>query len=246
MATAFIQARMGSTRLPGKVMHPLKSRHVLDHVVERVSRASRISDVVVATSDQKQDDIIAQFAPEFGADVHRGSEADVLERLFEAAAARPPNTIVRITADCPLIDPVVLDRVVEVVEQESADYASNIRKRTFPRGLDVEAFSFESFEGVYEQAVEPHHREHVTPYYRENPDNFELVDVTSEDVFDDPQFQNRDDLRLTLDEVDDYKVLREIYENVPFDDILPTREAIRYVDEHDLMSLNADVEQKTH
>lgn len=246
MVTAVIQARMGSKRLPGKVMLPLGRCHVLNHVVKRVSHASRVNDVVVATSNQKQDDIIAQFAQNFGAEVHRGSETDVLGRLFDAAAAQDADIVVRITADCPLVAPAVLDRVIRVVERGTVDYASNVRKRTFPRGLDVEVFTFESFERVHERATDPHHREHVTPYYIENSNCFELKDVESQEVFNETQFQNRGDLRLTLDEANDYEVLCQIYDNVPFDDILPIRDAIIYVDEHDLMKLNGDVEQKDH
>lgn len=239
-----IQARMGSTRLPGKVMLPLADDHALVHDVRRVGAANSIDDIVVATSKEKQDDIIARYAKRAGAIVHRGSESDVLDRMYQAARKEGADTIVRITGDCPLIDPETIDAVVEPVVKGRADYAANIFERTFPRGLDVEAFTFESFERVYEGATKKRHREHVTPYYREQTDQFETVSVTSDTVFDDDRFQNRDDLRLTLDEADDYEVLREIYENVPFDEILPVRDAIRYVDEHDLMTLNASVSQK--
>jgi spore coat polysaccharide biosynthesis protein SpsF len=244
MATAIIQARMGSTRLPGKVMLPLEARHVLHHVVERVAQASLIDDVVVATSSKRRDDILARFVPDFGAKLHRGSEANVLERLFDTAVEYDADTIVRITADCPLVEPSVIDSVIGSVEQNSVDYASNVRERTFPRGLDIEAFTFDSFREVRKNSTDTRHKEHVTPYYRENPHAFELVDVTSEEVFDDPRFKNRDDLRLTLDEANDYDVLRKIYQNVPYDDILPIRGAIQYVDENDLMDLNESIEQK--
>jgi len=243
---AIIQARMGSTRLPGKMMLPLAGKHVLTHDIHRVSAADRVDDVVVATSKKTADDIVAKYATPAGAEVFRGSESDVLSRMYDAAQVAEANVIVRITGDCPLIDPDTIDAVVTPVVEGSVDYAANTFKRTFPRGLDVEAFSFESFGLINEEATEPHHREHVTPYYLEESDRFTTESIVSTDVFDDLQFQNRDDLRLTLDEADDYEVLRTIYENVPFDEILPTRKAIRYVDEHDLMSLNADVEQKTH
>lgn len=243
---AIIQARMGSTRLPGKVMYPLEGRHVLDHVVDRASSADLVDETIVATSTEKPDDVVERYAPEFGADVTRGSESDVLGRIYDTARSVDANVIVRITGDCPLIDPKTTDTVVKKVTDGGAQYATNIFERTFPRGLDVEAFTFDSFQRVHEEATEPHHREHVTLYYREQEDMFSTESVTSEDVFDEPQFQNRGDLRLTLDEADDYDVLRTIYENVSFDGILPIREAIRYVDENDLMELNANVEQKSH
>ena len=243
---ASIQARMGSTRLPGKVMLPLAAEHALSHTIRRVKSTEYVTNTMVATSKQMADDIVARYAARSGADVFRGSESDVLGRIYRAARSADADVIVRITGDCPLIDPETIDTVVREILDGDTQYAANIFEHTFPRGLDVEAFTFESFEYVHEEATEPHHREHVTPYYREQEDVFSTESVTSEDVFDEPQFQNRGDLRLTLDEADDYEVLRTIYENVPFDDILRIREAIRYVDENDLMELNASVEQKSH
>lgn len=239
-----IQARMGSSRLPGKVMLPLAGKHVLTHDVRRTSSSTVVDDVVVATSRKDSDDIVARYGSRSGATVHRGSETNVLSRVFEAADRVNADVVVRVTGDCPLVDPETLTDVTQPILSDGADYAANILERTFPRGLDVEAFTFESFERVHEEATDPHHREHVTPYYRENPDEFDVVNVTSDEVFDDPQFRDRSDLRLTLDEADDYEVLREVYENVDYDGILPVRDAIRYVDDHDLMSLNESVEQK--
>jgi spore coat polysaccharide biosynthesis protein SpsF len=128
--------------------------------------------------------------------------------------------------------------------ETNADYSTNIIDRTFPRGLDVEAFTFESFERVHNEATAPHHREHVTPYYREHDDQFNLVSVTSEEVFDEPSMQNRTDLRLTLDKAADYKLLWEIYDRIEYDEILPVRDAIKLVNKENLHRLNADVEQK--
>ncbi|WP_373675360.1 cytidylyltransferase domain-containing protein [Halopenitus sp. H-Gu1] len=243
---AIIQARMGSTRLPGKVMLPLAGDHVITHDVQRVEAAESIDEVVVATSNRTADDIVARYASRSGASVFRGSESNVLERIYDAARTANADVIVRITGDCPLIDPETIDAVIHPVTAGNAEYAANFFKRTFPRGLDVEAFTFESFKRVYEEATEPHHREHVTPYYREGQEAFRTKSITSRDVFNEPEFRNRGDLRLTLDEADDYEVLRTIYENVPFDEILPIRRAIRYVDDNDLMELNRDIEQKTH
>jgi len=235
---------MGSSRLPGKVMLPLDGQHVLTHDVQRTSSSTVVDEVVVATSTENRDDIVSRYGSRSGATVYRGSESNVLSRVFQAADQVDADVVVRITGDCPLIDPETLTEVTRPVLSGEADYAANILERTFPRGLDVEAFTLESFERVYEEATDSHHREHVTPYYRENPDEFDLVNVASDEVFDDPQFQDRSDLRLTLDEADDYEVLREIYENVDYDGILPVRNAIRYVDEHNLMSLNESVQQK--
>jgi spore coat polysaccharide biosynthesis protein SpsF len=227
-------------------MLPLAGDHVITHDIQRVKSAECVTKTVVATSERKADDIVARYASRAEADVFRGRESDVLARGYDAAVSVDADVIVRVTGDCPLIDPETIDTVVQQVTHNNAQYAANIFERTFPRGLDVEAFTFESFEQVHEEATEQHHREHVTPYYREESDTFTTRSVTSEDVFDDPQFKNRSDLRLTLDEADDYEVLRMIYENISFDGTLPIREAIRYVDENDLMDLNAAVQQKSH
>jgi spore coat polysaccharide biosynthesis protein SpsF len=240
---AVIQARMSSTRLPGKVMLPLADRHVLTQDVSRVS-ASGVDEVVVATSDLKADDIVARYAERAGATVFRGSESDVLGRMYGAATRSGADIVVRITADCPLISPTVIDGVVDRLVETGADYCSNTLDRSFPRGLDTEAVTFESFERVAEEATESSHREHVMPYYHANTERFERVNLSSEEVFDEPWMQNRDDLRLTLDEADDYEVLREVYDNVPSDGLIDIRDAVEYVDENDLMSLNAGVEQK--
>jgi Spore coat polysaccharide biosynthesis protein F, CMP-KDO synthetase homolog len=141
---ATIQARMGSDRLPGKVLLPLGERYILDQVVERVAQAARIDAVVVATSTERADDLIAQLVPSFGAQVHRGSEVDVLARLSAAARAADATRMVRITADCPFIDPVVIDAVVERAVSTDADYTSNTLERTFPRGSSVEVCTMDS------------------------------------------------------------------------------------------------------
>lgn len=242
--TAVIQARMGSTRLPGKVMLPLAGDHVLVHVVERVAAAETVDEVVVATSTEKRDDIVARYADRTEASAFRGSESDVLDRVFKAADQFDTDAVVRITADCPLIVPDVIDAVVTRLDADGTDYAANIVDRTFPRGLDVEAFTFDSFKRVHASADEPHHREHVTPYYREQPDEFDISSVVASDVYADEQLLNRTDLRLTLDEADDYELLRAVYEGVAFDDLLPVAEAIEYVDENELRETNAMIEQK--
>jgi spore coat polysaccharide biosynthesis protein SpsF len=209
-----------------------------------VGRADTIDEVVVATSTKTADDIVARYADRAGATVFRGSEDDVLGRMFSAATEVDAETVVRITGDCPLIDPNVIDTVVNRLATEGVDYCSNTSERTFPRGLDVGAFTYQSFKYVSEEATEPHHREHVTPYYRENDDQFNFASVTSEDVFDQPWMQDRADLRLTLDEVDDYELLREIYEQVEYGEILPIKDAVSVIDSQNLQKMNADVEQK--
>lgn len=241
---AVIQARTGSTRLPGKVMYPLDGCPVLEHVVRRTAHAERVDTVVVATSTEDPDDVIAEYAPRFGAELVRGSESNVLSRFETVVDEYAPDIILRVTGDCPLIEPRIIDSVAASVMQGSADYATNVLQRTFPRGLDVEAFSAESFRKVISAATTQKEREHVTPYYREHPDEFDLVNIRSNDVFQDERYINRTDLRLTLDEPDDYRLLEQIYRTIEFDEILPIWDAIDLVDEEGLASLNESVSQK--
>ena len=239
-----IQARTGSTRLPGKVMYPLDGTHTLAHVINRVSTAEIVDNTVVATSTEPPDDIVERCASMAGADVVRGSESDVLSRFHRAAKRYCPDVLVRVTADCPLISPDTIDQVVQRLIETDADYSTNIIERTFPRGLDVETFTFESFKQVHRESTASHHREHVTPYYREQTDQFDLVSVTSDEVFDERWMQDRTDLRLTVDEADDYELLWEIYDRIEYDEILPIKEAVKLVDREDLHELNANVRQK--
>lgn len=244
-STPILQARMGSSRLPGKVMLPLGESTVLGQNLDRVSDSILGSPPVVATSKKLADDIIEWYSQNAGVKVYRGSESNVLQRMYQAADLTSVDIIVRITADCPLVSPDIIDFVIERLDETGADYCSNIIERTFPRGLDVEAFTFDSFNRVRSNAKNSHQREHVTPYYLENPGEFELVSVTSDEVFDEPRMIDRTDLRFTLDEADDYELLRTIYENIEYDDILDVRDAVRYVDENDLADINAHVEQKS-
>jgi spore coat polysaccharide biosynthesis protein SpsF len=243
---AIIQARMGSTRLPGKVMLPLDGTHLLIHDIKRTMAAETVDDVVVATSTKTADDIVARYARRTGATVYRGSESDVLGRMYQAAEQEHADAVVRITGDCPLIAPDVINGVVEQLIETDADYSTNIIERTFPRGLDVEAFSFNSFQTVYDEATDQHHREHVTPYYHERDDLFHCTSITSKDVFDSPQMQDRTDIRITIDEADDYELLKRIYEDLDWSEWLDIRDVVDYIDANDLTNINQNVEQKTY
>ena len=239
-----IQARLNSERLPGKVLLPLGDKFVLEQAVERIHRSKNVDQIIVATSIKKSDDLIAQLAPTFGAQVHRGSETDVLARLSTAARAADATRMVRITADCPFIDPVVIDAVVDRAVSTEADYTSNTLERTFPRGSSVEVCTMESLTTVLAEATEPHHREHVTPYYREHPDRFSHASVTSADVFADPVHQGRSDCRITLDEADDYRLLRAIRQHLSDAASVSLPAVIDTIDAHGLASINAHVQQK--
>jgi spore coat polysaccharide biosynthesis protein SpsF len=235
---------MGSTRLPGKMMLSLDGKHVVERDIERVSRADSVSNTVVATSVSMADDILERYAGRCGATVYRGSESDVLGRMYEAATAASADIVVRITGDCPLISPRGIDAVVDRLRETGADYASNTLEQTLPRGLDVEAFTYETFSTVECRATASQEREHVTLHYRQNPDRFDLVNVTDEETFDATHLHGREDLRLTLDEADDYELLRRIYEELSPDGHLDVETAVNHIDCEDLATLNRDVRQK--
>jgi spore coat polysaccharide biosynthesis protein SpsF len=234
---AIIQARMGSTRLPGKAMLSLNCTPVIRHVVRRVQSATSVEQVVVATSQKERDEIIVRCGSKDGAEVVCGDEDDVLNRMYTAADKYGAGTVVRITADNPLLSPSTIDAAVTNLEERGVDYVTNKLNRTFPSGLDVEAFTFDSFREVEEEAKDPYYREHVTPYYRDS-DQFSVLNIESDEVFDDNRLWNRTDLRLTLDTPDDYELFKRVYENVAYDEIVNIGDVIEYIDRNNLGSLN--------
>ena len=160
-----IQARMGSSRLAGKVMMPLAGKEVIWHVYNRVQHCQRINKIVIATSDKPQDDVIAEYCQSHNWPVFRGSETDVLARFVGAANDHPATNIVRVTCDCPLIDPDILSELISLFETSTCDYAStNYPKRTFPVGTDCEIMTSDALLRIHELAALPYDREHVTPY----------------------------------------------------------------------------------
>jgi len=242
---AIIQARMGSTRLPGKVMLPLADEHVLLHVINRVTAASAITETVVATSNKKQDDIINRYTSRAGTPVFRGSESDVLGRMFTAAVEADADIVVRVTADCPLVSPEIINIVVKRLREQNAEYVSTKLERTFPRAIGVAAFTMESFSVVNDRSEESYEREHVTTYYHENRAEFDTINITSDEVFDTDKYIDRTDIRVTLDEADDYELLRRVYNGVVWDGILDIKQAIDYIDTHGLKPINDHVDQVT-
>ena len=200
---AIIQARNRSTRLPGKVMRDVMGEPVIMHVVRRVRSAALVDDVLVATTDHPSDDAMALWLEGRGVRVFRGDMNDVLGRYYAAARAVDVRHVVRITADCPLIDGKVIDEVVRSYQDSGADYACNILKRTFPDGQDAEVFSFAVLERAWREAVEPREREHVTVYMRQHPELFRLHNI--EHV---PDWGRK---RWTLDYEEDFVMIEAVF-----------------------------------
>jgi glutamate-1-semialdehyde aminotransferase/spore coat polysaccharide biosynthesis protein SpsF (cytidylyltransferase family) len=201
---AIVQARMGSSRLPGKTLADVAGRPLLVHVVERVRKARRVDKVVVATTDQSSDDPIAALCRQGGIDCFRGSEDDVLDRFYRTARANTADSVVRITADCPLIDPAVIDKVIARFQVGDCDYVSNTIRYTYPDGLDTEVCSFAALEQAWGEAKKPSEREHVTPYLR--TEKFRSANVESESPVPLGKY------RWTVDYPADLEFVRKIYE----------------------------------
>ena len=238
MIAAIIQARMSSSRLPGKVMLDLAGAPVLVRVVERVRSAKLVDVVAVATSTDPSDDPIAALCEERNIALFRGPLDDVLARYIGAAHALGCETIVRITSDCPLIDPSVIDLCIETFLEGHYDYISNCApgERTFPRGLDVEVCATAALERADRDAKAPYEREHVTPFMRENKQNLFSVGP----MVDAPSAYRRP-YRLTLDYPEDYELIKRLYNDV-YDghSILDVPKALLYLDSHpEIVALNA-------
>lgn len=203
MTIAFIQARMGSIRLPNKVMKMVNGKPLIEYLLLRVAKSKLIDKVVVATSVNSNNDPLVSFVNSMGFETYRGSEQDVLSRFYEAAKFHNATTVLRITADCPLVDPILIDSLIEDYFKSDSDYATNTLPPTYPDGLDVEVFSFQSLERAYQEAVAPYEREHVTPYIRYSGqfkihNNVNIIDYS--------------DRRWTVDEVDDFEVVSNIFQ----------------------------------
>ena len=211
MIGCIIQARMGSSRLPGKALMKSDSgKPLLYYVTNQLRYCSKVKNLVIATTTNQEDDEIEKFANNNSINVFRGKEKDVLDRYFQCAKKYSFSTIVRITADCPLIDPQIVDKVIEQFFSENYDFATNTLTRTFPIGTDVEVFSFSALNKAWENAQLPSEREHVTPYFH-NKENFKIINVEND--------KNISNLRLTVDRIEDFELIKQILNNISINPI---------------------------
>jgi spore coat polysaccharide biosynthesis protein SpsF len=234
---AIIQARVGSTRLPRKVLADVGGRSMLAQVVRRTQRASLLDSVLVATTSQSVDDEIVEECRGIGVPFFRGEEQDVLDRYFRTARAHQADVIVRITSDCPLIDPEVVDRVIGIFLDEKPDYASNTLDRTYPRGLDTEVMTFPCLHLAWKDAHEAYHREHVTPYIYQNPTLFHLHSVKGKGDY--------SHYRWTVDTPEDLSFIRAIYARLHNQDTFNCEEVLKVLaHEPALTQINQHIRQK--
>lgn len=239
---AIIQARMGSTRLPGKILADIGGQPMLARVVERARRASTLNGVMVATTTQPADDDVERLCRQRGYDVFRGHPTDVLDRYYQAARAAGADVVVRLTADCPVIDPAVIDKVVRafLTADPPIDFAANRLPddRSFPIGLDTEVCSFDALARAWAEARESYQREHVMPYLYETPGRFRTLLVRSE--------RDLSHLRWTVDTAEDLELLRRIYAHFAGRDDFGWGEVLALMErEPSLAVINAHVPQRT-
>jgi len=204
MVLAILQARVSSTRLPGKVLKPIQGKPMLARQIERILRCRKIDKLVVATSQDPSDDAVEQLCAELGVACFRGSLNDVLDRFYQAARSIAPDYVVRLTGDCPLAEPELIDGVIEFALVGDYDYASNCLEFSFPDGLDVEVFRFTCLEQAHREARLPSAREHVTPFIWRRPERFRIGAYKS-DI-------DLSYLRWTVDEREDFELVSRIYE----------------------------------
>lgn len=203
MILAIVQARMSSTRLPGKVLKDILGVPMILRQLERIERSRLIDRVIVATSTENSDDVLAETLSDAGVEVFRGSLDDVLSRYQTLRARYNPKHIVRLTADCPLTDPAVIDAIIEQHRASGADYTSNVIARTFPRGLDAEVFTVEALDRLsLLELSEPEH-EHVTLGFYKRPEQFSLTNFAG--------IEDNSQLRWTVDNPEDYEFTRWVY-----------------------------------
>ena len=202
---AIIQARLGSTRLPGKVLKKILGKTVLEHIVERLHYAEKIDQIIIATSILRENDPIEELARKKEIPCFRGSEDDVLNRFYQAALQYKGDIVVRVTGDCPLVDPFVVDKIIDYHLSHGGDYTSNTIKRTFPRGIVAEVFTFDVLKRLCQMELNPAYREHVTQYILHNPENFKINSFTQEEIPFDTNW------RWVLDTQADYEFIQNIF-----------------------------------
>lgn len=226
MIIAIIQARMGSSRLPNKVMLEVCGKPIIWHVVNRTTKSKMIDKIVVATADGVGNDAIREFCTENGIACVSGSENDVLDRFYKAFVhvnADDNDIIVRVTADCPLIDPTIIDEVIKHHINTNSDYTSNCIEPTFPDGLDCEVFKASVLKRAWKEAKLMSEREHVTLYIRNHPEKFTIKSFKWDNDF--------SNMRWTLDEKEDFQLIKEIFEELYYkNETFDTKEILKLFD----------------
>jgi len=239
MIGCIIQARMGSSRLPGKVMQKIDNNYtVIDYVIKQLKSSKKIEKILVATTNLTEDDVICDNLLFQKIEFYRGSSEDVLDRYYQCAREFSIDTIVRITADNPLIDPNIVDLVVDEYKNQKCDFVTNTIRRTFPYGTEVEVFSFEILEKAWKNAKKPSEREHVTPFIRDPQNGFILINIEYQ--------EDLSNLRYTVDRIEDLKLVKEIVKNISTRPILIQDVIELYKKRPEIFEINKNIKHDGH
>lgn len=234
-----IQARVGSSRLPGKVLKEICGKTVLEHDIDRLKRVKNIDEIVIATTTEEKDIEIENEAKRLGVKYFRGSENDVLSRYYYAAKEANADIVIRVTSDCPCMDSKLIDDMIIkfIRENNKFDYMNNTLERTFPRGYDVEIFTFKILEEAFNNAKKDYEREHVTPYIYNNKKNKLFIYKNDKDY---------SDLRVTLDTIEDFQVIEKIYNELYYTNPYFSLEDVTkfLYSNKEIIEINKNVEQK--
>lgn len=235
-----VQARMSSTRLPGKVLKKVLNKPLLEYQIERITKSELIDDIIIATTNNEADKAILDLCIKKRINCFCGSEEDVLARYYQAAKEYNADVVIRLTGDCPLIDPIVVDKIIKYFFENSNryDYVSNIIKRTYPRGMDTEVFTFKALEKTYLNAEKSYEKEHVTPYIYNNPHIYSIANVVN--------VKDLSSFRLTVDTIEDFKLIEIIIENLQIQNKnFSLNDIINLLEQNpDLKKINEHIQQK--
>jgi spore coat polysaccharide biosynthesis protein SpsF len=234
MIGCIIQARIGSTRLPKKILKKVDNNFtVLDYVIKQIQSSKKIEKIIVATTVLEEDDRVCDYLSSKKIEFFRGSSKDVLDRFFQCTKKFSLDIIIRITSDNPLIDPNIVDSVIEEYQDKKCDFATNTITRTFPYGTEVEVFSFKTLKKAWKNAKKPSEREHVTPFIRDPQNGFNLVNLEHQ--------KNLSHLRYTVDKIEDLKLVKEIIKNIPTRPILMEDIIDLHKKKPEIFKINANV-----
>jgi spore coat polysaccharide biosynthesis protein SpsF len=239
MVNAIIEARMGSSRLPGKTMMEIMGSPSIQLLIDRLRHAQRIDNIILATTTNSEDDTIEKFCHDYGVICFRGSAEDVLGRVYHAAQKYGADVVVEVTGDCPLLDPWLIDECIDLFIRSDYDYLSNFIEQSYPPGIDVQIFSFAVLEQLHVNAKEQKFREHVTLYILKNPSLFRMHNVYA------PPELYCPDWHLELDEYVDYILIKTIYENL-YDKkpVFTTTDIVKLLKEHpEWLKINQEVQR---
>ncbi|MGI0057286.1 MAG: cytidylyltransferase domain-containing protein [Nitrosarchaeum sp.] len=235
-----VQARMGSTRLPGKVLKYLNGIPMICIIMQNLQRSKQITKSMVVTSNNPKDDILVDCLKKSNIEYFRGNENDVLSRFYNAAVKEKADLIVRITADCPLVDPEIVDMIIGEAVINKTDYCSNAEIRTFPRGYDVEVFTFNILKKMFFETKNPDDLEHVTLFIHKNLNMFNTLNVIA------PQNKHHPEWRVCVDTEEDFQLMEKIFEYYKNKDLIKYDDVIDLFKKYsDLPNINKDVKQKT-